>query len=119
MKKKRKCYTKDRPRQIYSFFIGYNESSGAPSFLKFARSIGVTLSDIEAWREKEEFNRAYIECSEIRRDYLIDSALAKRFDASVTKFLLSSEFGMGEKKVDESDTGLELTLEVLYSGKKE
>ena len=118
MKKgKTKRYTSDLPRKLYAFFIGYSEPVGAPSFSKFARSIGATERDIQSFRRYAEFERAYEECNEIRRDYLIDNALCKRFDSSLTKFLLSSEFGMGERK-SEDDRELELTLEVLSGDKK-
>ena len=118
MKKgKTKKYTSDLPRKIYSFFIAYSDTATVPSFSKFARSIGATVKDIQLFRKYPEFERAYEECNEIRRDYLIDSALCKRFDSSLTKFLLSSEFGMGERKGDE-DNELLLTLEVLSSDKK-
>ena len=97
---------------MYSFFISYNEA-GLPSFLKFARSIGATSEDIEKFRKHREFERAYMECSEIRRDYLIDNALAKRFDGSVSKFLLSCEFQMDKDMDDDKKNKLDVTLEVL------
>ncbi len=111
MKRKIK-YTAELPRQLYTFFISQSVE-GAPSFEKFARSIGATLEEIELLREHKEFDRAYRECSEIRRDYLIDSALARRYDPSFVKFLLTAEFGMGEKDKEKEDTGLTVTLEVL------
>ena len=101
------------PRRLYSFFLSYSENSGAPSFSKFARSIGATSADLEAFRKHGEFERAYKECNEIRRDYLIDNALCKRFDGSVTKFLLTSEFGMGEKSNEAEDGSIDFTLEVV------
>ena len=111
MRKKAK-YTSELPRQLYTFFISQS-TEGAPSFDKFARSIGATLEDVELFRQHDEFNRAYRECSEIRRDYLIDAALARRYDPSFVKFLLSAEFGMGEKEKEKEDTGLTVTLKVL------
>ncbi len=103
-------YRDDLPRRMYTFFAHYADV-GAPSFSKFARSIGVTLSTIDVFRENAEFDRAYRECSEIRRDYLIDGALTKKHDASFTKYLLTYEYGM-----DESSTGdslIEVTVEVI------
>ena len=117
-KGKAKKYTSDMPRKLYSFFLGYSESLGAPSFSKFARSIGATYSEIQAFRKHAEFERAYEECNEIRRDYLIDNALSKRFDGSVTKFLLTAEFGMGEHKDNDADGSIDFTLEVLQDGEK-
>lgn len=111
MKRKIK-YTDELPRQLYTFFISQS-ADGAPSFDKFARSIGATLEEIELFRKHKEFDRAYRECSEIRRDYLIEAALVRRYDPSFVKFLLAAEFGMGEKEKEKEDTGLHVTLEVL------
>ena len=107
MKKKIK-YSSDMPRLLYTFFISHVDTASAPSFDKFARSIGATLADVERFREKEEFDRAWRECSEIRRDYLIDSALSKRMDASFTKFILTDI--EGDKRTEEK---IHFTLEVL------
>ena len=112
MKKNHSKYTTDLPRRLYTFFLNY-DGPGAPSFSKFARSIGHTLTDIEKHRRHGEFERAYQECSEIRRDYLIDNGLVKRFDSSFTKFLLNSEYGMGEKQTQEEDKEIKVTLEVI------
>ena len=114
---KRTKYSSDLPRRMYGFFLSFCDQ-GAPSFSKFARSIGATLADIERFREKREFDRAWRECSEIRRDYLIDAALTRRFDPSLVKFLLSTEFGMGEEG-GESDNTVEVTLRVLSDEKNE
>ena len=100
------------PRLLYTYFISYSEA-GAPSFLKFARSIGATLEDIQGFRTHGEFERAYRECNEIRRDYLIDAALTRRYDSSFSKFLLTSEYGMGEKDKEKEDSDLNLILEVV------
>ena len=97
MKKK---YTKDMPKRLYTFFISHQDVGVPPSFSKFARSIGCTLSEIEAWRKNRSFDRAWRECIEIRRDYLTDMALTRRFDPSLVKFLLGAEFGVGEDKGD-------------------
>ena len=112
MKKNHSKYTSDLPRRIYTFFLSF-DGPGVPSFSKFARSIGVTLSDIERFRRHGEFERAYRECSEIRRDYLIDNGLVKRYDSSLTKFLLNSEYGMGDAKVSDEDNQMKVTLEVI------
>ena len=101
LKKNKKKYDKSLPRQMYTFFISFSESE-PPSFLKFARSIGATVEDIESFRRHGEFERAYKECNEIRRDYLIDRALTKRYDPSLVKFLLADEFGAGEDAPDDN-----------------
>lgn len=107
--KRKVAYTKELPKKMYSFFISYSDS-GAPSYVKFARSIGVTLEELERFRAHEIFNRAWRECGEIRRDYLIDYALTKRHDPSFSKFLLQYEFDM-EGLSSEDD--LAVTLEVV------
>ena len=112
MKRKIKYYP-DMPRLMYTFFISHNDMASAPSFEKFARSIGATLAEITRFREKREFDRAWRECSEIRRDYLIDSALTRRFDPSLVKFLLSAEFGMGENDKGGAEDSIELNLRVI------
>lgn len=109
---KKKKYEADLPRRMYTFFHTYSDV-GAPSFSKFARSIGATLEDIEGWRGRSEFMRAYRECSEIRRDYLIDNALGKRFDASLVKFLLTNEFHMEDERDKAGEGRLEVTVEVI------
>lgn len=103
MKKKRGKikYSPELAGRMYLFFLSY-EDRGAPSFQKFAISIGATSEDVERFREHKNFDRAYRECSEIRRDYLIDRALDRRFDPSFVKFLLSS---------DDSDTEAESSKE--------
>lgn len=109
--KKRVRYKSDLPRLMYTYFIGYSEG-GAPSFDKFARSVGLTLSELEEFKSHSEFLRAWRECSEIRRDYLIDTALAKRADASLVKFLLTAEYGMREPVAAEEST-VSVTVEVV------
>ena len=108
---RRARYTSDLAHKLYSYFISYNDI-GAPSISKFARHVGATVEDVESWREHKLFDRAYRECSEIRRDYLIDSALAKKNDSSLTKFLLSTEFKMGED-VSDKDKSIEVRVEVV------
>ncbi len=112
--KKKAEYTDELPKRMYTYFIGYADPSGAPSFDKFARSIGMTLAELEGFKCIDEFMRAWRECSEIRRDYLIDTALTKRFDSSLVKYLLTAEFGMGEE-VSEEGGALKVLLEVADS----
>ena len=91
---------------MYSFFCEF-EGNEAPSFSKFARSIGITLCELEGYRMHKRFDEAYRECSEIRRDYLIDRALTKRYDASFVKFLLSDADG------DDADNDIAVTVRVI------
>ena len=104
MKKKRIKYRSELPRLLYAHFLSYSEG-GLPSFDKFARGIGSTYEQLESFRSHDEFDRAWRECIEIRRDYLIDGALTRRFDPSFAKFLLSEEAagtegGTGEEKLE-------------------
>ena len=101
------------PRRLYTYFTGYS-GMGAPSLSKFARELGITHADVLRFKEKYgEFRRACEECSEIRRDYLIDNALGKKQDASMTRFILSAEFGMGEDRDTTPQEPLSVTVEVL------
>ena len=114
-KSKRKSvkYDKSYPSRLYHFFVTYQETSSAPSICKFARESGLTHADLLQFKEKnKEFRRACEECSEIRRDYLIDQALTKRFDPSFVKYLLGEE----NTAPDDKDSGdMHLTLEVVHS----
>ena len=101
-------YTGDLARRMYLYFAEYSEPVGVPSFEKFARSLGVTLEELAAFRKRQRFDRAWRECIEIRRDYLIDMALSKRFDSSFAKFLLSLEL-----ENDSTDGELAVLLEVV------
>jgi hypothetical protein len=105
-----KKYTKDMPRRLYTFFTSCDDGAAAPSFSKFARSIGSTLSEIESWRKNRTFDKAWRECIEIRRDYLTDMALTRRYDPSFVKFLLGAEFGVGESG---GDGELDVSIKVI------
>lgn len=94
--------------KMYHFFADY-EDRGAPSFVKFARSIGLTTDFIKSLRSQRDFEIAYLECQQIRRDYLIDRALDKRFDPSFTKFLLTLE----DEAESSEDGNFTLHLEVV------
>ena len=108
MRSKKKGYEKDLPKRLYTFFINYDDEKSAPSLQKFARANGYTTEELRAFRRHGDFDRALRECSEIRRDYLIDRGLTKRFDASFVKYLLD-----GESPTDTEDSSLSVTLEVL------
>ena len=105
-RKRRPRYSPELAGRMYRFFIGYDDR-GLPSVHKFARACGLTVEDIERFRRHSHFDRAYRECMEIRRDYLIDRALDRRFDSSFTKFLIQLE---GEQ--EEKDNEIYLRLEV-------
>jgi len=98
---------KELARKMYLYFVGFDEAWGAPSFTKFAKLSGLTLEQLLAMRRVRSFERAYAECSEIRRDYLIDRALTKRFDPSFVKYLIDAEAPSGGE-----DSELSVRLEV-------
>jgi hypothetical protein len=102
----KKADLKGIEREMYCYFSSYSDV-GAPSFVKFARKKGLTTEELLSLRTKKKFDRAYVECMQIRRDYLIDKALTKSFDGSMVKFLLDLE---GESMGSEE---LHLRLEVI------
>ena len=105
MKGKRR-YNKDLARKMYLYFIEGEDGGALPSFSKFARRIGVTLDELKSYRVKRKFDAAYKECEAIRRDAIIDGALARRLDSSFAKFLLCD--------VEEAESGgVEVTLRVI------
>lgn len=100
-------YSPRLPSEIYRFFRDY-DGVGAPSLVKFAALVGATTEQLEKFRSHKEFDRAYRECCEIKRDYLIDHALSKRFDPTFVKFLLSSD----DEKDSADDGSLTVNLVV-------
>ena len=106
--RKRARYDPGIGGRMYLFFTGY-DGRGVPSITKFAASVGMTTEELESFRRHRRFERAYRECQEIRRDYLIDRALDRRFDPSFTKFLLSAD---DERDTATGDGELVLQLEV-------
>ena len=101
-------YDRALANEMIAFFEGFSESFGAPSFEKFARVKGISLSALKEFRRYKRFDMAYRECSEIRRDYLIDNALTKRFDPTFVRHLLSDESEDGN-----CDTATNFTLRVI------
>ena len=80
------------------------EVIGIPSIVSFAREIGVSLGTVERWiREQEEFSSVFSECTERRKQLIIDAAFCKKIDPTFAKFYLSAEFGLGEKESGEKE----------------
>ena len=100
-------YTSALADEMTAFFDSYDDR-GAPSFEKFARLKNIPLATLVEFRKHKKFDRAYRECSEIRRDYLIDRALDKRFDPTFVRHLLTEE-----AEEDPAFTQTSLTLEVI------
>lgn len=76
---------------MLGYFANYSSPDGAPSLAKFRREHGISYSEFEGLKKKDDFRDVLKECSEFRRDYLIDCGLTKRFDASFVKFVLQLE----------------------------
>lgn len=108
-KRKKMKYRRELPRQLYNYFTAFAEG-GIPTFDKFARSIGITYEELIGFRSRKEFDRAWRECNEIKRDYLIDGALTRRFDPSFAKFLLTEE---RDADNGDGDSGLTVTVNVV------
>ena len=98
---------------MLDYFATYRGEDGIPSFSKFRRSVSLSLSDFERLKKKRSFREAVDECSEFRRDYLIDCGLTKRFDASFVKFLLQSELECTESDEDTLTVSFEVIDEKI------
>ncbi len=86
--------------------------NGIPSFVKFAKAHGLTLSELREFRDKHpEFRLAYGECEARLRDLLVDGVLTKHFDASFAKLLLQEH---PEEPNDGAEKAFDLTLTVLH-----
>lgn len=98
-------YKKKYCREIVEYFCsGCTErnSKGClksiPSYVGFARKIGVTSRTIENWRKKyENFGVACEECDAMLRETIIGDGLTFHMHANFAKFLLSARYGMKEK----------------------
>jgi hypothetical protein len=56
-------YTKELADEMTAYFENYSDSLGAPSFEKFARLKGLTVSYLISLRRQKRFDLAYRECS--------------------------------------------------------
>ena len=71
------------------------EIVGVPSFLSFAKKLGVPITRLEKWRrDHAEFDAAAEHASEIFRQLLMEAALDGSVNVTAAKFILSTEFGM-------------------------
>ncbi|MBQ7365010.1 MAG: hypothetical protein IJW46_05380 [Clostridia bacterium] len=104
------------------------EILGVPSFISFAKELGVPITVLEKWRrEHPDFDRAAVHAVEILRQLLMDASLNGTVNVSAAKFILSSEFGMlpssekakskkdGEEGLTEEDRRLLQNLEERLS----
>ncbi len=82
-----------------------------PTFASFAQHIGVTVKTLCEWRDTHAaFADVWEECREIQRARLIEGGLAKRYDVSFAKYILTEMFGFGEETGDKTFT---VTVEVV------
>lgn len=88
------------------------EILGTPSFLSFAKELGVEVTVLEKWRRSHpEFDQAAEHAVEILRQLLMDASLSGAVNVSAAKFILSTEFGMlpassGKGRGEGRDEGL-------------
>lgn len=86
-----------------------------PTFSGAAELLGVGVLTLGEWRARDPaFARATAECRAITADHLLRQGLAKRYDASLVKFLLPF-FGMGSDG-EEGPDELSVKIEVLDEG---
>lgn len=115
-------YEKRYAKEIVTYFettLNDRTSKGiikaVPSYVAFARKIGVTARTLENWKKnKKEFADACLECDELMKSVIVGDCLLYKMHASFGKFLLSSRYGMNETvHVNSGDEGtVELTPEM-------
>ena len=97
-------YEKRYAKEIVKYFettLNDRTSKGIiktiPSYVAFARKIGVTARTLENWKHgKKEFADACLECDELMKSAIVGDCLLYKMHASFGKFLLSSRYGMNE-----------------------
>ena len=85
---------------LLDYFKGFCGEGGAPSIAKFSKEYGISIAKLQRLGKRSDFREVMNECSELRRDYLIDCGLTKRFDASFVKFVLQFESESGANDAD-------------------
>ncbi len=104
------AYSQCYERQMLIYFRDA-EPPEFPTFSAFACHIGVTMETLRQWRrDTPAFDSVWNECREIQKSRLITGALAKRYDATFAKFLLSEMFGFSEEN---GSNTLTVTVEVV------
>lgn len=120
--KSKTAYQKRYCREIVEYFSnscterdGRGCIKSIPSYVSFARRIGVTARTLENWRHKyPKFGEACQECDELLKATIIGEGLSFRMHASFAKFILSSRYGMKEKVeiTPSDDATIELSPEL-------
>ena len=96
-------------RRLLDYFKNFSGDGGAPSIAKFCRENGIDIAKIKRLSSRADFREVLDECSEFRRDYLIDCGLTKRFDSSFVKFVLQLE----SESLDICDDAPTISFEVI------
>ena len=96
----------DAGERMIRYFRGCAAGGELPTF---SAAIG------ERKNRDPAFARAVAECRAILSDHLIRQGLAKRYDASLVKYLLPL-FGVGENDGEEGVDELSVRIEVLEGG---
>lgn len=108
---------KELAKKMLSYFRtagtpGSEYEEDIPSFVRFAQREDLFTEDLLTFQEENTFfGRVYAECEKIRTDRIIDGALHKRFDASVSRMLIAAYAGISDKAAPEdAQFQLKITL---------
>ncbi len=111
---RRIAYKKEFIDEMLLFFsmpIGDEYGGTLPSFVKFANSIGVTTATLLRWREKyPAFREAYEECRARLTDRLVDGVLARKYDASFVRAILSGTVLCEPEEADTAPPGITVRI---------
>lgn len=87
-----------------------------PSLARFAYGLGIPYGLLAVWeRDHDEFATAMREARRILEELLVDKALAKAYDPTFVKFLLSEPRLLWPASGAEDDR---LTVEVVVAGER-
>ena len=106
----------DAGERMIRYFRGCAAGGELPTFSGAAEMFGVDTAAIGERKNRDPaFARAVAECRAILSDHLIRQGLAKRYDASLVKYLLPL-FGVGGNDGEEGADELAVRIEVLEGG---
>ena len=101
-------YQKQIGEKMLRYFV---EGDGFPTFVKFAKLMGVTPADLDGWRKtSKHFREVYGQCAEILCDAVAEGALHRRLDPSFSKFYLATQHGWGEGPKGDGEFVLRVTV---------
>ena len=97
--------------EFFSMPMGDEYGGTLPSFVKFAQSIGVTTATLLRWRERyPAFREAYEECRARLTDRLVDGVLARKYDASFVRAILSGTVLCEPEEADTAPPGITVRI---------